>query len=106
MGGRWSETVVVVLSEFGRTFRENGSRGTDHGHGTVYWIAGGSVRGGRVAGEQVQLTPTTLHQNRDYPVLTEYRALYGGIFARMYGFGDSQLEKVFPGTRPIDVGLV
>jgi uncharacterized protein (DUF1501 family) len=98
--------VVVVLSEFGRTFRENGSRGTDHGHGTVYWIAGGSVRGGRVLGEQIQLTPTTLHQNRDYPVLTEYRALYGGLFARMYGLSAPQSERVFAGTKPLDLGLI
>ena len=54
MGAAWSDTVVVVLSEFGRTFRENGNRGTDHGHGSVYWVAGGGVRGGRIAGEQVR----------------------------------------------------
>jgi len=106
MGAQWNDTVVIVLSEFGRTFRENGSRGTDHGHGTVYWIAGGSVRGGRTAGEQIQLRQSTLHQNRDYPVLTEYRALCGGLFARVYGFGAPQLERVFPGTSPVDLGLV
>ncbi|HTB27363.1 MAG TPA: DUF1501 domain-containing protein, partial [Steroidobacteraceae bacterium] len=53
LGDEWNNTVVVVLSEFGRTFRENGNRGTDHGHGTVYWVLGGSVRGGTVAGEQL-----------------------------------------------------
>src|SRR5258708_2742042 len=47
LGAGWSATVGVVISEFGRTFRENGNRGTDHGHGTVYWVLGGSVRGGR-----------------------------------------------------------
>ena len=52
LGAEWGNTVVVVLSEFGRTFRENGNRGTDHGHGSVYWVLGGSVRGGAVAGEQ------------------------------------------------------
>jgi uncharacterized protein (DUF1501 family) len=80
MGEAWSRTVVVVLSEFGRTFRENGTKGTDHGHGSVYWILGGAVRGGRFAGEQVAVGPTTLNQNRDWPVLTEYRALLGGLF--------------------------
>ena len=68
----WNDTVVVVISEFGRTFRENGNRGTDHGHGSVYWVLGGGVRGGRIAGEQVAVTPATLYQNRDYPVLNEY----------------------------------
>src|SRR6202050_5204983 len=55
LGSEWNNTVVVVLSEFGRTFRENGNRGTDHGHGTVYWVLGGSVSGGTIAGEQQRL---------------------------------------------------
>ena len=67
IGPGWSDTVVVVLSEFGRTFRENGNRGTDHGHGSVYWILGGGVRGGRIAGPQVRADEAHLFQNRDYP---------------------------------------
>jgi uncharacterized protein (DUF1501 family) len=106
MGPAWSDTVVVVLSEFGRTFRENGNRGTDHGHGSVYWVAGGGVRGGRIAGDQVQVQQATLHQNRDYPVLNEYRALFSGLFARMYGLNASQLERVFPGVKSKDLGLL
>ena len=106
MGAAWSDTVVVVLSEFGRTFRENGNRGTDHGHGSVYWVAGGSVRGGRIAGEQSPVQQSTLHQNRDYPVLNEYRAVFGGLFARLYGFNAAQLERVFAGTRAKDLSLV
>ena len=47
LGPAWQDTVVVVISEFGRTFRENGSKGTDHGHGTAYWVLGGAVHGGR-----------------------------------------------------------
>jgi uncharacterized protein (DUF1501 family) len=85
MGPAWSETVVVVISEFGRTFRENGNRGTDHGHGTVYWVLGGGLRGGRVVGEQTRLEPGTLFQDRDYPVLN---------------------DRVFAGVRPRDIGLV
>jgi len=106
MGATWQNTVVVVLSEFGRTFRENGNRGTDHGHGSVYWVLGGGVRGGRVAGEQTLLTPATLFQNRDYPVLNEYRAVLAGIFARMYGLDAKQLDKVFPGAPARDLDLV
>lgn len=105
MGPGWSKTVVVVASEFGRTFRENGNRGTDHGHGTVFWVLGGAVRGG-IAGEQVALEAATLFQGRDYPVLNEYRAVLGGLFARMYGLDAAQLGRVFPGARPKDLGLL
>ena len=59
--------MVVVLSEFGRTFRENGNRGTDHGHGTVYWVLGGAINGGIIAGEQQRVSRGTLFQDRDYP---------------------------------------
>jgi uncharacterized protein (DUF1501 family) len=69
----WRDTVVVVISEFGRTFRENGNRGADHGHGSVYWVTGGGVRGGAFAGDQVQVTQANLNEDRDYPVLTDYR---------------------------------
>src|SRR5205814_5725212 len=85
MGEAWRHTVVLVISEFGRTLRENGNRGTDHGHGTVYWALGGALRGARVAGEQVRVARETLFQDRDYPVLNEYRALLGGLFSRLYG---------------------
>ena len=79
IGPAWQDTVVVVISEFGRTFRENGNRGTDHGHGSVYWVLGGGIHGGRVVGDQVRVEQNTLFQNRDYPVLNEYRAVFGGL---------------------------
>ena len=106
MGPAWNDSTVVVISEFGRTFKENGNRGTDHGHGTVYWILGGTVRGGRIVGEQVALRPGSLFQNRDYPVLNEYRGLLGGLFARLYGLSSAQAQQVFPGAEGRDVGLV
>ncbi|CAN7403380.1 DUF1501 domain-containing protein [Duganella sp. LjRoot269] len=105
MGPDWRDTVVIVVSEFGRTFRENGNRGTDHGHGTVYWVLGGGVQGGKVRGEQIRLEQSTLFQNRDYPVLNEYRAMFGGLLARMYGLNAGQVEQIF-GTRGRDIGLV
>lgn len=105
MGPDWKDTVVIVVSEFGRTFRENGNRGTDHGHGTVYWVLGGGVQGGKVRGEQVRLEQATLFQNRDYPVLNEYRAMFGGLLARMYGLNAGQVEQIF-GTKGRDIGLV
>jgi uncharacterized protein (DUF1501 family) len=106
MGPQWHNTVVVVVSEFGRTFRENGNRGTDHGHGSAYWVLGGGVKGGRVAGEQVEIKAATLFQNRDWPVLNEYRSLFGGLFKRMYGLNDAQLATVFPGASARDLALV
>ncbi|MBY0409503.1 MAG: DUF1501 domain-containing protein, partial [Burkholderiaceae bacterium] len=106
MGPAWKSTVVVVVSEFGRTFRENGNRGTDHGHGSVYWVLGGGIAGGRVVGEQQALNATTLFQNRDYPVLNDYRSVLGGMFARMYGLGPAAIARVFPGASSTDLGLV
>ncbi len=106
MGADWRNTVVVVVSEFGRTFRENGNRGTDHGHGTVYWVLGGGIKGGQVAGEQMRIERSALFQDRDYPVLNEYRAVFGGLFARMYGLNDAQLVRVFADAKPRDIGLI
>ena len=106
MGPAWQGTTVVVISEFGRTFRQNGNRGTDHGHGTVYWVLGGGVHGGRIIGEQVRLEPSTLFQNRDYPVLNEYRAVLGGLFARQFALNAGQLDQVFASIKPRDLGLV
>lgn len=107
MGSAWRNTVVVVMSEFGRTFRQNGNRGTDHGHGSVMWVLGGAVRGKQVVGEQVQMSSATLFQNRDYAVLNEYRSVLGGIFKRQWGLSDSQLSTVFPGFKGArDWGLI
>jgi uncharacterized protein (DUF1501 family) len=106
MGAAWKDTTVLVISEFGRTFRQNGNRGTDHGHGSVYWVMGGSVRGGRIAGEQVAVDRANLLEDRDYQVRNEYRALIGGLLQRQYGLSPAQLEQVFPGARPQDLGLL
>lgn len=106
MGPAWQGTTVVVISEFGRTFRQNGNRGTDHGHGTVYWVLGGGVRGNRIAGDQVRVEQATLFQNRDYPVLNEYRAVLAGLFARQFGLNAGQLDQVFNGVKPRDIGLI
>lgn len=106
IGAGWNETVVVVISEFGRTFRENGNRGTDHGHGSVYWVLGGGIKGARVVGEQLTVDSAHLFQNRDYPVLTEYRSLLGGLFRRMYGLEQNGLQRIFASAQPRDLALL
>ena len=106
IGPAWRDTVVVTISEFGRTFRENGDRGTDHGHGSVYWVMGGGINGGRILGEQVKVEQAKLFQNRDYPVMTDYRSFFSGLFLRMYGLQPPSLERIFASVRPADLGIV
>jgi uncharacterized protein (DUF1501 family) len=106
MGPLWPGTVVVVLSEFGRTARENGNRGTDHGHGNTLWVLGGGIAGGRVAGTQIAFDEAHLYQNRDFPVLNDYRSLLAYVFARIYGLSSAQLDRVLPGARMQDYALL
>ncbi|WP_266160144.1 DUF1501 domain-containing protein [Dyella silvatica] len=106
LGDEWNNTVVVVASEFGRTFRENGNKGTDHGHGTAYWVLGGKINGGHIAGAQVAVNQNNLLQNRDYPVLNNYRDLLGGLLGRTFGLSGKQLQTVFPQSKPRDLQLV
>jgi uncharacterized protein (DUF1501 family) len=106
LGAEWSNTVVVVISEFGRTFRENGNRGTDHGHGTVYWVLGGAVNGGKILGEQQRVDRSTLFQDRDFPVLNDYRAVLGGLFRSLWGLSTAQCAGIFQQVAPIDLKLV
>jgi len=101
----WRDTVVVVISEFGRTFRENGDRGTDHGHGSVYWVMGGGINGGRIVGEQLRIEQANLFQNRDYPVLTDCRAMFAGLFQRIFALDAAAIARIFPGVRPLELGL-
>ena len=100
LGQDWDDTIVVVVSEFGRTVHENGNAGTDHGHGNVVWVLGGNVRGGRVYGDWPGLAKAQLYQGRDLAVTTDYRAVFATILERHLGLADDQLVQIFPGLPP------
>jgi uncharacterized protein (DUF1501 family) len=100
LGQDWDDTVVVVISEFGRTVHENGNAGTDHGHGNVVWVLGGSVRGGRVYGDWPGLAKAQLYQGRDLAVTTDYRTVFAAILERHLGLADRHLVQIFPGLPP------
>lgn len=95
VGDRMEDVVIVTLSEFGRTARENGNRGTDHGHANVMFVIGGRVRGGRVYGRWPGLSPELLHEGRDLDLTTDYRAVCGEVIARHMRQRD--LSRIFPG---------
>ena len=106
LGPQWSNTLVIVVSEFGRTFRENGDRGTDHGHGSAYWVLGGGIKGGQIAGRQLAMTQANLFQDRDYPVLNDYRSLIGGVLRKSYDLNGTQIARIFPSAQPADLSLI
>src|SRR5437763_5731746 len=100
LGHDWDDTVVVVLSEFGRTVKENGDGGTDHGHGNAIWVLGGGVRGGRVYGEWPGLAAPALFEGRDLAVTTDYRSVMAAVVARHLRLPDRALTQIFPGFSP------
>ena len=91
---RWADTMVVAVSEFGRTVRANGTGGTDHGTGGAALVAGGSVAGGRVLGGWPGLDD--LFEGRDLPVTTDVRSLFKGAIQAQLGLGPARLDEVFP----------
>lgn len=95
LGDKMEDVVVLTLSEFGRTVRENGNRGTDHGHANVVFLLGGSVRGGKVYGRWPGLEPELLYEGRDLALTTDFRAVCGEVLLRHMGQRD--LGNVFPG---------
>lgn len=96
LGPEMRNTVILVMSEFGRTARENGNGGTDHGHGNAMWLMGGPVRGGKVYGDWPGLDGQGLYQGRDLAVTTDFRAVASAVAERHLGLTDRQLDHVFP----------
>lgn len=93
----WRRTRVVMMSEFGRTVRENGTSGTDHGHGGLFLLAGGAIAGGRMIGDFRGLGDHALNDDRDLPVLADWRALLAACLRDACGIPDSALNAIFPG---------
>ena len=98
LGPRMADTTVLVMSEFGRTVKENGNRGTDHGHGGAMWVLGGGVKGGKVHGTWNGLAGGALYQNRDLPVNTDFRDVFAAVLSSGLEFEPG--KEFFPGYKP------
>lgn len=102
LGPAWKETAVVVITEFGRTARENGADGTDHGTGTVAFLAGGAVKGGRVVADWPGLKDSQLYEGRDLAPTTDLRSVLKGVLADHLGLPANVLgDKIFPGSEQV-----
>lgn len=95
LGARMDDVVILTMSEFGRTARENGTRGTDHGHANAMLVIGNSVKGGKVLGEWKGLRESNLYEGRDLALTTDFRDVFGEVAARHLKVKD--LKNVFPG---------
>ncbi|HEY6393843.1 MAG TPA: DUF1501 domain-containing protein [Candidatus Binataceae bacterium] len=93
----YQDTVVIVVSEFGRTMHENGNAGTDHGHGNVMWVMGGPVRGAKVYGKWPGLSTAELYQERDLAVTTDFRDVIANVLESHMQLTGAEIDKVFPG---------
>jgi uncharacterized protein (DUF1501 family) len=98
LGDRMRDIAVVTMSEFGRTARENGDRGTDHGHANCMFVMGGDVRGGKVYGQWPGLAQEQLYEGRDLNLTTDFRDVLGELVKGQ--LGNQDLNKVFPGYTP------
>lgn len=98
LGKRMDEVVILTMSEFGRTARENGTRGTDHGHANAMFVLGNSVQGGKVYGDWKGLSNDKLYEGRDLDLTTDFRDVFGEIAFKH--LGNANLDKIFPNYSP------
>jgi uncharacterized protein (DUF1501 family) len=98
LGPAYDDTVIMVLSEFGRTVHENGNSGTDHGHGNVIWLMGGQVNGGKIYGQWPGLSGNDLHEGRDLAVTTDFRQVIAAVLESQFSLTSTQLNKVLPNS--------
>jgi uncharacterized protein (DUF1501 family) len=107
LGDRMDDVVIMTMSEFGRMARENGNRGTDHGHAGALFVIGGHVKGGKVHGKWPGLEPEQLYEGRDLALTTDFRSVFAEVVS--HHLGARELDRVFPGfaASPRDfLGLV
>ena len=104
LGSRMGDVVLVTMSEFGRTVRENGNRGTDHGHANFMLVVGGGVKGGKVYGKWPGLESQRLFENRDLAITTDFRDVFGELLTKQLGV--ASLKTVFPNYEPKSRGIV
>jgi uncharacterized protein (DUF1501 family) len=95
LGDRMGDVLILTMSEFGRMARENGNRGTDHGHAGALFVIGGDVKGGKVHGKWPGLETEQLYEGRDLALTTDFRSVFSEVTARH--LGATKLEKIFPG---------
>ena len=105
LGDAYQDTVILVMSEFGRTIHENPNRGTDHGHGNVMWVMGGGIKGGVIQGQWPGLDAETIDEGRDLAVTTDYRSVITKVLKQHMGLTDEQLRVVFPTIPSLQTSL-
>jgi uncharacterized protein (DUF1501 family) len=101
LGPEWANTAVMVITEFGRTVRINGNRGTDHGTGGAGFLLGGAVAGGRIIADWPGLGEGKLFEDRDLLPTTDLRALCKGVLREHLSIADGALETIFPDSRAV-----
>jgi uncharacterized protein (DUF1501 family) len=105
LGSAYSDTAIIVMSEFGRTAHENGNTGTDHGHGNVMWVAGGNVAGGKIYGQWPGISGNELYEGRDLAITTDFRQVISTVLEAQFGLTSTQLSKVIPNAPRVNQEL-
>ncbi|WP_373478547.1 DUF1501 domain-containing protein [Geminocystis sp.] len=96
LGNLFNDTTILVMSEFGRTVKENGNKGTDHGSGNLMWILGGNIKGGKFYGQWNTLEKKALFEGRDIPITTDFRQPISNILSTNFDLSPQLINQVFP----------
>lgn len=105
LGPSFDKSMIMVVSEFGRTVKENGNGGTDHGHGNAIWLLGGHINGGKMYGRWNGIAQNNLFEGRDLPVSTDFRSVAGSLIAEHLELSQQQMAAIFPNFKIADKSL-